>query len=378
MPAQKIKIATFNANNLFQRPAVLQLEGFNATTRVVLEDIQRLNSLLAEASYAGAVGAEIKALLEKYDQHTDKKTANNRWFFVNQIRGKLFSVQQSPPGIKLKAAGRPDWFGWIEFKIENVPPISTENTARVIEAVRPDILCMVEVEDRIALERFNGDAIHPLGFAFAHNLLVDGNDPRGIDVGLYSQFEIHSVRSHIDEKTASGHGRLFSRDCAEFGVVLPGGRTLWVLVNHFKSQGYGKKADNDKRRRAQADKVRDYLQRFNLGTDLVVVAGDFNDSADNPPLHPLQNLLATPKLRDALESPKFGAAPRWTYGHGKQQLDYLLVSRALFDRITNVGIERRGLFSKTNFGGLFPHFPTVSDEVTQASDHALVWAEIQL
>lgn len=378
MPSQKLKIATFNVNNLFQRPAVLQLEGFNATTRQVLDDIQRLTELLARSSYAGATGSEIKLLLEKYDQHFDKKTPNNRWFFVNQIRGKLYSVQKQPPAIKLQAGGRDEWFGWIELKIENVPPASIQNTARVVHAIRPDILCVVEAEDRLAMDRFNDDALRPLGFSFSRDLLVDGNDPRGIDVGLYSQFEIRSLRSHVHEPTASGKGRLFSRDCPEFEIVLPSGKPLWVLVNHFKSQGYGRKADNDKRRKAQADKVREYLGRFNLKTEWVVVAGDFNDAASNPPLHPLQHLLATPQLHDVLDATAFGNAPRWTYGHGKQQLDYLLVSAPLFKRLTAVGIERRGMYSSTHFGGLFPHFPEVTSEATQASDHAAVWAEFQI
>jgi len=372
-----LRIATFNANNLFERAAVLQLEGFNATTRTVLQDIETLNGLLAEPSYAGATGAQIKGLLEKYDQHVSKNTPNNAWFSINQVRGKLYSVTKQPAGVKISAQGRGNWLGWVELKRELAHADSTLNTGRVLAAARADVQCMVEIEDRLALDRFNAGILKPLGLTFAHNLLVDGNDPRGIDVGLYSQFEIRSVRSHIDEKSPGGKSLLFSRDCPEFEVILPNGKTLWVLVNHFKSQGYGTKTSNDKRRKTQADKVCDYLKRFDLAKDLVVVAGDFNDQPDNPPVQPLQKLLQTPNLRDVLDSPKFGAAPRWTYG-GKQQIDYVLVSQPLFNGIVSVGIERRGLFSKTDFGGLFPHFPEVTSAITQASDHALVWAEIQL
>jgi endonuclease/exonuclease/phosphatase family metal-dependent hydrolase len=372
-----IRLATFNANNLFQRAAVLQLEGFNATTRTVLQDIETLNGLLAEASYAGAVGTQIKSLLEKYDQHVSKATPNNAWFSINQIRNKLFSVTKNPAGVKITANGRGDWLGWVELKREVVHADSTQNTGRVLAAVHADVQCLVEVEDRLTLERFNSEILKPLGQNFAHNLLVDGNDSRGIDVGLYSQFEIRSVRSHIDEKSAGGKSRLFSRDCPEFEVILPNGKTLWVLVNHFKSQGYGTKSSNDKRRKAQADKVCDYLKRFDLAKDLVVVAGDFNDQPDDPPVQPLQRLLSTPNLKDVLDSPKFGSGPRWTYG-GKQQIDFVLVSKPLFAGIASAGIERHGLFSKTNFGGQFPHFPEVKDAVTQASDHAAVWAEVRL
>jgi endonuclease/exonuclease/phosphatase family metal-dependent hydrolase len=158
-------------------------------------------------------------------------------------------------------------------------------------------------------------------------------------------------------------------------AIAPNGKALWVLVNHFKSQGYGSKASNDQRRKAQADKVRDYLGRFDLKKDLVAVAGDFNDTPQSPPLHPLQKLLSTPHLHDVLDAPTFGSAPRWTYGPGKKQLDYLLVSKTLFDRVREVHVERQGMFSKTNFGGAFPPFPTVTDEATHASDHAAIVAE---
>jgi hypothetical protein len=70
--------------------------------------------------------------------------------------------------------------------------------------------------------------------------------------------------------------------------------------------------------------------------------------------------------------------PRWTYHDGRTQLDYLLASRPLWEKLRAVGIERRGFFHKTNFGGKFPHFPEVTDEVTQASDHAAVWGEFEL
>ena len=123
--------------------------------------------------------------------------------------------------------------------------------------------------------------------------------------------------------------------------------------------------------------MREIVGRFNLAKDLVVVAGDFNDTADHPPIHPLKSLLATPNLCDALDSSKFNG-PRWTFQTATQQLDYLLCSKPLFDRIQSVGIERRGLYHPTSYGGQFPHFPEVTSPATQASDHAAVWADFTL
>ncbi len=82
-------------------------------------------------------------------------------------------------------------------------------------------------------------------------------------------------------------------------------------------------------------------------------------------------------LRVALDAPKF-SGPRWTFQTATQQLDYLLCSRPLFASIQAAGIERRGIYHPTSYGGQFPHFPEVTSPATQASDHAAVWADFSL
>lgn len=366
----KLRLASFNLNNLFERPRLLQLPGFSASAAKVLKDVERLTSLLENPSYAGAVGSEIVALLTKYG--FAKKNGGNEWFAIQQIRGKLFSVGQA--GLKLKAAGRADWLGWIELKREDVNDIAIRNTARVVAAVNADVLCTVETESRPAMDRFNKQALRPANATYPHFLLVDGNDERGIDVGVFSRFPIRSVRSHVDDTFAGTNGKLypiFSRDCAEYEIELPGGRTLWLLANHFKSQGYGTPASNDAKRLKQTQRVREILlARFDLKQDLVAVAGDFNAEPKSGSLKPL---LTTPHLRDAFDAPVFKNQPRWTYHGGKQQLDYLLLSKPLFDAVRAVGIERRGMWTK----GVEP-FPEVNDEANAASDHAAVWADVEV
>ncbi|WP_415910438.1 endonuclease/exonuclease/phosphatase family protein [Oleiharenicola sp. Vm1] len=357
----KMRLASFNLNNLFERPRVLQLPGFSASAAKVLKDIERLTVLLESESYAGATGAEIVALLQGYG--FAKTNGGNEWFDLQQARGKLFSVSKGR--LALKAAGRADWLGWVDLKRENVNDRAIQNTARIVATANADVLCTVETESRPAMDRFNAQALRPAKAAYPHFLLVDGNDERGIDVGVFSRHPIRSVRSHVDD-TFTGADRkphrVFSRDCAEYEIELPGGRTLWLLANHFKSQGYGTPASNDAKRLRQTQRVREILRRFDLQKDLVVVAGDFNAA---PQCASLQPLLTTPGLRDAFDSPKFAGQPRWTYHGGKQQLDYLLLSAPLFAGVAAVGIERAGL-------------PSKGSEASAASDHAAIWAEVDL
>lgn len=365
----KLRLATYNLNNLFRRPRLLQLPGFAAESKPVLADVERLTALLAEENYAGATGQSIIALLTKYGFATGK---GNPWFDLNMAKGKLFSVSKTK-SLTLKVAGRGEWLGWVELKSEDVNDDATRNTGRVIAALQADILGVVEAENRPALERFNDQVLKPQQARFPRALLVDGNDPRGIDVGLYSRYEIRSVRSHVDDTYSDKTGRartIFSRDCPEFEIILPGNKSLWWLANHFKSQGYGTPASNDTRRLLQTKRVREILGRYNLKKDWVVVAGDFNAAPTSASLKPL---LTTPGLHDVFDWSGFANQPRWTYHGAKQQLDYLMVSTPLFAAIKAVGIERRGLFLKKE-----PRFPEVTGPQNESSDHAAVWVEVEL
>src|ERR1051325_1973384 len=212
--------------------------------------------------------------------------------------------------------------------------------------------------------------------SYSYKLLIDGNDPRGIDVALFSRYELRNLRSHVEDKI--DNHEIFSRDCAEYQVILPSGKSLWMLCNHFKSRGYGNPADNDAKRLKQSTRVHKILQRFDLKKDLVVVAGDFNELPDSPSLAPL--LQDTAHLHNAFAK-LASDADQWTHKDDvakNKQIDYLLLSEPLFTGCEKVGIERRGIYSKTNFKAKCPHFDAVTSESTQASDHACVWADFAL
>ena len=188
---------------------------------------------------------------------------------------------------------------------------------------------------------------------------------------------IRSVTSHVDDRDAAGN-HLFSRDCPEYEIALPNGETLFLLVNHLKSQGYGTAAANDARRRAQAVRARELFDaRVNSGATLVAILGDLNDTPDSPPLAPL---FGDGKLRDVSQHPRFNTDGRpgtWRNGTKANKLDYIIPSPALWERVTAAGVERRGVWGGKN-GTLFPHLPEIAREEQAASDHAAIWAELDL
>jgi endonuclease/exonuclease/phosphatase family metal-dependent hydrolase len=370
-----MRIATFNIENFFTRVRALNAD--TEKNKQVMEDANRLQELIGKEMYEPQDKAEMKQILER--NNVEQQRTRN--FFVQQIRGQLYTAaKQHPPGktvvSKIKADGRAEWAGWIEFDRDVFDSEAVENTARVIAEINADVLCLVEVESRPAMVEFNKRFLKSKS-RYPYKLLIDGNDPRGIDVGIFSRLEIRSLRSHVEDPFDAAY-KIFSRDCAEYEIILPSGKSLWMVCNHFKSRGYGSPASNDAKRLKQSKQVGEILKRFDLTTELVIVSGDFNELPDSASLAPL--LKQTAHLRNAFE--KLPAdADQWTHRDDvakNKQIDYLLLSDPLFNACQKVGIERRGIFSKTDFGGKYPHFDTIKSESAQASDHAAVWADFTL
>ena len=243
--------------------------------------------------------------------------------------------------------------------------------------MNPDVGCLVEVENRIVLHRFCAERLKWTRSgqrqSYGHNMLIDGNDTRGIDVGLISKFPIAGVWSHIDD--ANGGKKVFSRDCPEMEVQLPNGRSLWVLLNHLKSKGFGAQATSNARRKSQAEQIRELLRAYDLSQDLVIVAGDLNDTPNSAPLRPL---MGVSNLHDVLSS--LPDADRWTYHYNQnQQIDYVLVSTPLHSALTGSGVFRRGLHKVARYStSNETQYTTVTSDANSASDHGCVWAEFDL
>jgi endonuclease/exonuclease/phosphatase family metal-dependent hydrolase len=361
-----MRIATYNLNNLFERPKVLEQAAFSPVSRKALEAYAFLTTILPKKTYTATDKAKLEDILTNYAESTNE----TKFIAINEVRGKLYKFNASTKKVTIVANGRADWLGWPELITKEVNEVATQNTARVIAEVKADILCTVEIEDRTALEDFNK---YLLKNQYRYSMMIDGNDERGIDVGLYSNHGIEDIKSHIfDTYTGQDNKeyRIFSRDCAVYDLKYKSHK-ITLLCNHFKSKGYGSQVSNDKKRKLQATRVAEILKGFDLKKDFVVVAGDFNDT---PTSTPLASLLGLPDMHNVVLGLPQGQ--RGTYlNKVDEQIDYLLVSTGLMKHYKAVGIERRGIFTKEANGKIFD---TVKNPLTQASDHAAVWADFNL
>lgn len=263
-------------------------------------------------------------------------------------------------------------------RLEDYGPVSKslrKATAEVILANAPDVLALQEIENLEALKLFNR---HYLKGEYPYALVIDGNDPRQIDVGVLSKLPIVSAATHQFDVVAGTTTKVFSRDCLSVDVAVAKGRTLTVLVNHFKSKIGG---GADKRER-QAARVLEIAQaRFGKkldGGDLVV-AGDLNAHWDAPEL---AALMDSPRLTSALRDHLSDPAEHWTHyykkGKSAEALDHLLWSPSIAAKNPKprVWVERRGLGTDIDYyEGERLHSLTGKEG---ASDHCALFVELKV
>ncbi len=395
-----MKIAAFNVENLFDRAKAFNEEDDGKAERII-KAVAELNSLFEKEVYTDDDKAQMIRLVDEleFNRFNEGPLASLR-----KIRGTIFKRPQSG-GIEVVAQGRDSWIGWVELKTAPVDEIAIMNTGRVIRDVDADILAVVEAENRVALKKFTNfvfkkvkDEVDDVIRPYTSIMLIDGNDERGIDVGLMTKegYDVGLMRSHIHDlgkdidaterpETLPAESTIFSRDCPEYAVTTPTGEVIWVLPNHFKSKFGGNNQRSIDKRTAQAIRTRDIYNRLLAdGHDNVVVLGDLNDTPDSEPLQPL--LEST--LRDVSEHPLFdtgeftgreGTDERGigTFGLGNDgdKIDYLLLSPSLFKRVTAAGLFRKGAWPGSR-PVRWTVYPELTEKVHVASDHHVIWAEI--
>ena len=269
------------------------------------------------------------------------------------------------------------------YKGKLVSQKDPERTAIIAERIKRmnlDILAVQEVEDRDALSEFNSMFLENM-YPFIG--VIDGNDPRLIDVGIMSKLPIGGLTSwqytsHLDipEK------RIFSRDVLEV-EILNSTRTEKLLTlynNHLKSHFVDFREDpivgatrNNQTRKRQAEALAMIIkQRTRPGSNFIVT-GDMNDPTDSEFLAPLTKdpeLQLTNALATCSESQPFSEELEnkiWTHRFkesGKpahyELFDHIWLSQNLAERQQKSCIDRRKLL------------------VGDGSDHDPAWVELEI
>ncbi|MFI5489187.1 endonuclease/exonuclease/phosphatase family protein [Micromonospora echinaurantiaca] len=264
-----VRIATFNANNLFSRwsfQAELPRTVANPPTAEIAGD--------AAAEAAGDPSAGQPSVVEVLLSDGARMSGVLRTFRGELVKGK-----------------DPKARAWI---------------ARRIAALDADVLCLQEVEDQDALDTFHRDDLRPLGVDYRYRVVVEGNDPRRIDVAICSRLPITRISSWRFWPDSTGEP-VFGRDLLQAQIAAPDGKPLYVFVNHLKSnfiadehtltpgEVLAAREGIARRRSEQATAIAQILRRQRL-TRRVVVTGDLNDTPDADTLTALREADLTEQV----------------------------------------------------------------------------------
>lgn len=220
----------------------------------------------------------------------------------------------------------------VNFKLSSI--------ATVIKALNPDLIALQEVENLQLLQKLNDEG----GLGYKNAILLEGNDPRGIDVALLTRLDVLQVETHKDDALPELPGLppnyRFSRDCLEVHLESNGMRFI-ALINHFVSKAQGVEVTLP-RREAQALRVRrivDELQAVD-STAKIVVLGDLNDTPDSIPIRRLTK--GKPKESRLYEATSIlPVEDRYSYifrGTG-ELIDYVLFNKNFKPLINNQSVR---------------------------------------
>ena len=272
---------------------------------------------------------------------------------------------------------------------------SRQMTAQAIIDTKADIICMQEVDNREILDDFHDFYIKkPTRVNYGWRRLIEGNDRRGIDVGVMSKPRI-SVRSHAnitfddfglfnDELNDYGLNpgdRIFRRDCLEVEVKVDQ-KPLALFVCHFKSMSGGRDRTIPVRQ-AEAKAVRRIIEdKFGNAVAEAdwLILGDLNDYThhNGAPVAPngLEPLFQNNFCANLVGN--LPAADRWTHYYPAEdsyhQLDYILASPAIHAKNSNVQPEiiRKGMAYRVPKIAAMQKYPRVGFDRPKASDHCPV------
>jgi endonuclease/exonuclease/phosphatase family metal-dependent hydrolase len=196
-----------------------------------------------------------------------------------------------------------------------------------LKALDADIVMLAEIENQAIIDDLNKTE---LGSAYVKAVVIEGNDSRGIDVGMLSKIAPDSVVSHKEDifvlAGTNGPQYRYSRDCLEAHFTF-NQRRLIVLGVHFKAKAT---PDDPDKRLAEAQhtrKLADDLQAKEPGAAIVIL-GDFNDTTSSAPYNAV--LGAAPTIfADSADSAPLGERYSYDYMGTLELIDHQMANPRL-------------------------------------------------
>ncbi len=374
-----MKIATFNIQNLFHRhkdlikmPAgecalqwINEMDGLMRRSRKESRDIDRIKEL---------------SFLLGFDN------LNKSSYAVMRSRGGELYFKGQPSSIESRANYLTEWKGWTEIKTLPLDPLAIYNKARLVAEVNADVLLLQEVEDKNSLAEMNYDLLPQFnGVPYKDLLVVQGNDNKGRELALVTKngYQIQQIRSYMGDRYNDEN--LFEKNLLIYEISTPSKNNIFIIGAHLIEPGV-EKEKADILRFKQASRIAElYNQLIFEGKELVVIAGTLNAVSY---CHSLSPLLRGQGLKEVTSHESFNvdfdegkdagyySLGAYRKGVNIKQRDYLLLSPELYKRLKVAGLNRKAMYP-----GVQPKWPiysTISYKSQAASEHPVIWAEVDV
>ena len=252
--------------------------------------------------------------------------------------------------------------------VKEKPPAERVTLAQRLLAIDADVIAVQEVEDIGTLRMFGVDHLQS---RYPYLALLEGNDPRLIDVAVLSRLPLGAVTSWQHARhPADPLDPVFSRDLLEVEVLSPDRRRRLVTVynNHLKSKfvpfnqdPVATTAASNLRRTQQAEIISAIVAARQRPNGRFVVVGDMNDNPTAPTLASLaagslgmvSGLAAARESQPSPNENPMPASPVWTHRFKPanqpavhELFDQIWLSPSLGPRLQDSVIHRR-----TRLGG---------------------------
>ncbi|MEM1337098.1 MAG: hypothetical protein AAGF96_05080 [Bacteroidota bacterium] len=377
-----MKIATYNIQNLFHRDAELVKKDLGHNLRSLIGEFESLRLKRTTKSET-----ELQRLQELAFLLGFQKTAYQPHLVMRRRSGKLYLRKKSAVTETDLAGQMTGWQGWIPLSSLPIREAAIAHKVKTVREAHSDILLLHEVEDRHSLREFDRllTMEEELAPTYMEHYVLEGNDSMGRHSGIMARegYEILSLFTHCHARWVDH--MLFDFDFQEYGLKTPLGNKLWLLSARFTEEGREKES-YDAWRREQAAHVAETYRAFREGGyERVAVVGTFNAPSFCGSLAPL---LQDTDLRDIGRHPSFAAVSdkdadrsyhrlgAYAKGVNLKQRDYLLLSPALWEKVQACGMDRRGIWPEKR--PQWPVFKTLKNREQQASEHPLLWAEVDI
>ncbi|GAA3657750.1 hypothetical protein [Flavivirga jejuensis] len=372
-------IATYNIQNIFHRENHL-INQFRENNKDYWT--MEFENLLTKEACSDKDFERMRVL----SNFLELDTSQNSHYITMRHKSGDIRIKKSDNLEPYKSNHLTNWNGWIKLNSSPIDEIAIRNKARVINNISPDVLILLEVENRKALIEFNQYFLSKdNGFGYKHILYFETNDAYGRGIGILTKegYQITSIKTHVNDLDLDGNP-IFDTDLQEYELKTVKGYKLNLLSTFF-TNGFDGTNKIDIRRKKQAKIIAELYRNIKETNSLVAIMGTFNAPPYSDSLSPLvrdtdlKNITKHDSFEVDLDKGKdadYFRMGAYKMGVNIKQRDYLMFSSKLFDNVKKGGIVRKGIWFKKQ--PQWHIFNTIKHEGHAASEHPLVWSELNI